>query len=345
MPLRLIQRPRSPYWYLRGTVRGIRVTESTQVTDRKLAEEIRAKRESEIFQQSIYGRSATATFAEAALTYLENGGSYRFLQPIVNHFGTTPLPKVDQSAIERAARKLYPNASDATRVRQFYGPVSAVLRHAAKRGLCSMPVLERPKLPPGRVRWLLVEEADRLIEACGDHLRPLVIFLIYTGARAGEALWLDWRDVDLGRRHVMFIDTKNGESRGVPLHSRVIAPLASLPHREGCVFRRPDGLPYERPKRIDDTSAGTRIKKAFAAACRRAGIEDFSPHDCRHTWATWFHAKNRDINALQKLGGWKSVAMVMRYSHVNVSELQHAIDQLPTGILLGDSISAEAKSS
>jgi hypothetical protein len=33
--------------------------------------------------------------------------------------------------------------------------------------------------------------ADRLIEACSEHLRPLVIFLLYTGVRIGEALWLD----------------------------------------------------------------------------------------------------------------------------------------------------------
>src|SRR4051812_34848386 len=75
------------------------------------------------------------------------------------------------------------------------------------------------------------------------------------GARIGEALWLDWRNVDLARRHVAFPHTKNGDARGVPLHERVVVALANLPHRQGEVFRRPDGLPYERPKRADDTSA------------------------------------------------------------------------------------------
>ena len=87
----------------------------------------------------------------------------------------------------------------------------------------------------------------------------------------------------------------------------VIVALANLPHREGEVFRRPDGLPYERPKRADDTSAGSRIKKAFAGACKRAGIADFSAHGCRHTWATWHYAANRDLSALMRLGGWKTI--------------------------------------
>ena len=99
--------------------------------------------------------------------------------------------------------------------------------------------------------------------------------MFYTGARAGEALWLDWRNVDLTRSHVIFVNTKNGETRGVPLNQRALLALANLPHREGDVFRRPDGFPYERPKSIDDTSAGSRIKTAFRGACKRAGIYGF----------------------------------------------------------------------
>ena len=335
MSLRLVRRPKSPYWIIRGTLRGSRVEESTGTDNKKVAEEIRAKREAEILAQSIYGRRATATFAEAALSYLENGGNKRFLDKVIRYFGTTPLAKIDQDAIDRGARKIYPNCSDATRDRQFYTPASAVLKHAATRRMCSQIIMKRPKKPKGRVVWITPEKAERLIAACNEHLRVLVIFLLYTGARVGEALWLNWDDVDLTRSHVTLSITKNGEERGVPLHSRVRAALANLPHREGEVFRRPDGKAYERLGEDEsDTSAGSRIKTAFAAACRRAGIKDFSPHCCRHTWATWHYAKNRDLLAL-------------RYAHVNVSELAHTIDNLPweniTGGKLGDSESAETK--
>ena len=183
------------------------------------------------------------------------------------------------------------------------------------------------------MRWIKLDEADRLIAASGPALRPLVVFLLYTGARVGEALWLDWRYASLASAHVTFPKAKNGEARGVPLHPRAIAALANLSHREGEIFRRPDAEPYARPRRADDTSAGTRIKKAFSAAVKRAGLGDFTPHDCRHTWATWHYAANRDLGALQKLGGWKSVSMVMRYAHVNVGELAHTISRLPGGNL------------
>jgi len=264
---------------------------------------------------------------------LEGGGSKRYLNKVIAYFGTTPLARLDQDAIDRGARTLYPNVSNSTRIRQFYGPVSAVLRHAAKRGWCSTPIIERPKTPKPRIRSLKLDEANRLIDACADHLRPLVIFLIYTGARAGEALWLDWRDVDLDRGHVTFPKTKNGDPRGVPLPQRVIDALTKLPHRTGEVFRRPDGLAYQRPHDEDDEnrSAGSRIKTAFRGACRRAGIKDFHPHDCRHVFATWHYAYNRDLTALMKLGGWSNIKSVSRYTHANVDEFRSTMDRLPGG--------------
>jgi integrase len=342
MPVRIIRRPRSPNWIMRGTIRGIRIEESTGTSDRRFAEEIRAKREAEILAQTIYGRRATATFSEAALSYLQNDGNKRFLSKVIRYFGTTPLARTDLDAIERGARKTFPSASNSTLDRQFYTPTSAVLKYAAKRGWCAPLILERPDVSTPPIRWLTLDEANQLIDACGDHLRPLVVFMIYTGARIGEALWLDWHDLDLSRRHVVFRKTKNGDARGVPLHDRVVVALANLPHRDDEVFRRPDGLLYERPKRADDTSAGSRIKKAFAGACKRAGIADFAAHGCRHTWATWHYAANRDISALMRLGGWKTVSMVMRYVHANVDEHRHTIDRLP-GENLGDSLSEKTK--
>jgi integrase len=247
MPLKLVRGPRSPHWIIRGTLRGIRLEESTGADEQKAAEEIRAKREAEILAESVYGRRAAGTFASAAMGYLENGGSTRFLDPVIRHFGTTSLAQIDQDVIDRGARKLYSDASDATRNWQLYTPVSAVMTHAAKRGWCSRLILERRRQPEGRTRWLKLDAANRLIDACNKRLRPLVISLFCTGGRAGEALWLDWSNVDLARAHVTFPKTKNGNARGMPLDSSAVYALANLKHRDGEVFRRPDGFPYERP--------------------------------------------------------------------------------------------------
>jgi integrase len=63
---------------------------------------------------------------------------------------------------------------------------------------------------------------------------------------------------------------------------------------------------------------------------RRAGIVDFTAHDCRHTWATWHYMANRDLNALMTLGGWSDAQMVLRYAHMNVAHLAPTIETMWT---------------
>ena len=325
MPLKLYRKRGSPNWYIRGTVRGITVDESSRTADRSAAEAILAQREWECLQESIFGKKATATFLEAAVGYMETRGERRFLAPLIKHFGTQPLANITQAAIDRAAKLLYPDAKPSTWNRQVHTPTSAVLNFAAKRELCEYRQIDRPKEPKGLIRYLTPNEAERLISACSPHLRPLVIFMLYTGARLSEALYLNWRQVNLAHGEVQFIETKNGEPRGFPLHDRVLEVLSALPHRDGEVFRRPrDGKPYARK-----SDGGGQIKTAFYGACRRAGLSGVTPHTLRHTWASWHYMANRDAVALMHLGGWRSERMVMRYAHVNVSHLSKSVAALP----------------
>ncbi len=329
MPLKLTKRHNSPYWYARGTVRGCRIDESTRLADRKAAQEWCALREAELVKESIHGASAVKTFAHAVESYLDEGGSTAHLRPLLDFFGTTKLVNIDPTMIARAAKKLGRKAdgsrkSLSTLNRQVYTPIAAVLHHAAEKRWCAKPLIKRPKQPEGRVRYATHEEAERMIACAADHLKPLVVFLFSTGARLSEALYLDWRHVDLQAARVSFHGTKNGESRGVPLHPRAVQELSQLPHRTGAVFRRPDGQPYSDRR----GAGGGQIKTAWATMLRRAGMTDFHPHDCRHSWATWHYAASRDMLGLMTLGGWKSEKMVKRYAHVNQDQLAPSIHRI-----------------
>jgi integrase len=323
-----LERRHGQNYYARGTLFKIRYEQSVGTSDRGQAEKLFVKLQSEIYERNLRGSvCAPEGFARAAVRYMESRGKSRrrFLPPLLLHFGDMPIDQIDQQAINRAATAIYPDGAPATRNRQVYVPVSAILKFARVK----WPV-QRLKAPEGVVRWLTTDEASRLIAACSPHLRPLVMFLLYTGARAGEALWLDWRCVDLARAHVSFLKTKNGKPRGVPLHRDLVAALANLPHREGELFRRPDGAPYERPRDDYNLSARSKIGTAFQGAVKRAGIENFRVHDCRHTWATWHFREHRDLIALQTLGGWLTLAMVTRYAHANTDNYRDGINALPS---------------
>ena len=60
----------------------------------------------------------------------------------------------------------------------------------------------------------------------------------------------------------------------------------------------------------------------------RSGIADFRWHDLRHPFATWHRQAGTPTHELQRLGGWKTGAMVERYAHVAPEALQGAAARL-----------------
>jgi len=333
MPLKVVRRHGSRFLYVRGTVRGQPVDETTGTENEAHAEAYRIKRENDLLERSLLGEKAPKSFVRACFDYIEahelSKRDQAYVIRLAEHFQGKHLGHIDQQSIDAAVRRFCPKGSPATVNRTVIGPIAAILHYAG-----DARKIRRRKAPRGRTRWLTYAEAERLIQACKPHknapykqslgIQPLVTFLLFTGCRIGEAFALDWRNVDLKRRHAVFLDTKNGEDRGVPLNQRAVDALVSLPNRVGPVFLRGNGKPY-KPK----DEEGGQIKTALRLACKRAGIAPaISAHVCRHTWATWHYAENRNVRALMELGGWKTISQVQRYTHINREELRGGVERL-----------------
>ena len=71
--------------------------------------------------------------------------------------------------------------------------------------------------PPGRVRYLKENEIAKLLYCCAEHIKPVVITALNTGMRKGEILNLKWSDVDIVKRIITIRDSKNHESRHIPI--------------------------------------------------------------------------------------------------------------------------------
>src|SRR6516165_11451912 len=123
MPIKLVPpRPgKTPYWSARGTYLGQYVDRSTKARKRAVAAKIIAKWGQEI-EDGEFARPSDPTFASAALAYMKKGGERRFLTPIIEHFGNTPLAHIDQATLDSAAVTLYPDAGPATLNRNFFTP-------------------------------------------------------------------------------------------------------------------------------------------------------------------------------------------------------------------------------
>ena len=162
-----------------------------------------------------------------------------------------------------------------------------------------------------RDRRLQAGEETRLLDACREArnpwLLPVVQLALETAMRQGELIRLRWEHIDLNRRTAHLPDTKNGESRTVPLSTTAIRVLRALPRSlHGQAF---PGVTTEA------------IKRAYIRAVRRAGIENLRFHDLRHEATTRLFEKGLNIMEVASITGHKGLRMLRRYTHLKAEDL------------------------
>ena len=54
---------------------------------------------------------------------------------------------------------------------------------------------------------------------------------------------------------------------------------------------------------------------------KECGLEGVTFHSMRHSWASWQVQGGTPLRALQEMGGWASLEMPMRYSHLEPGHL------------------------
>ena len=216
---------------------------------------------------------------------------------------------------------LYGSGNSAGTIRRKITSINSCLNFARKSGL-DMPDINLPKpvVNDERERWLTDEERDRLLAACDEELRPIITFLFYTGVRLGEAKSLTWGFVQDDCALIASLKGNRRKTyRSVPLHDKAIEAMGARHDDNAFVFTEADGSVW-----------GTRLWKLFNEACEEAGIDDFRPHDARHTFASRLMQNGAGIENVQALLGHRNLNMTMRYAHHAPSQLKSAVD------LLGD---------
>jgi integrase len=80
-------------------------------------------------------------------------------------------------------------------------------------------------------------------------------------------------------------------------------------------------------------AAVERARRALVAAGKEASrLEGYTWHCNRHTFASRLVMAGVDLRTVQALGGWRTLAMVQRYSHLAPDHLREAVERLvPAG--------------
>lgn len=328
---------KSPNWSIRGTYLGVYVDETTGTPVEAIAKPLLAAKKREIERgrtaPPIEATETETTFDEAALAYIENGGDGQYLgryDPdkgkwtggVIPHLIGAPLSTVTQQEIDRIAVAMYPTGSAATRNRQVYTPISAVLKGAGLEFKIKRPKGWRGK---SRVLWLQPEQAFRMFDAADKidaEFSTFLQFLCYTGCRLSEALKLTCDQLIVSEAFAYFPKTKNEDPRGVHLPPVLVAALANHPR----------GLTRGLQKVFRFRKCG-RLYNLMNAVKKATGpdVEFVSFHVLCHTWATWMRRyAGLDTRGLVGTGRWRDEKSAARYEHVVASEESKRADLLPT---------------
>jgi integrase len=310
------------------TPSGKRIRRSARTPDPVAAQELHDRLKAESWRQDVLGEKPKRTWEECALRYLreksglesilENARHIRFW---TEHFRGMPLEGITRGRAGELVEEAYEDPCYRNRVISSLRGALKLAEGAWEWGV-RCPSFRRYK-EPKRVRWIQPSEALRLLEASPEHYRPIITFSLQTGWRQSNAFGLKWEQIDLQRRvaWVNAEDSKNGHGIPTPLTEEAVEAVRSQLFKHPVYVFTRDGEPLKLPG-----------SKLWGKILKASGIENFRWHDLRHTWASWHVQRGTPLPVLMELGGWKSMAMVMRYAHLGPEHLQSHAERV-SGLL------------
>jgi integrase/predicted RNA-binding Zn-ribbon protein involved in translation (DUF1610 family) len=151
-------------------------------------------------------------------------------------------------------------------------------------------------------------EIDQLIAGCSFRTGTFLQLLKETGMRPGEALKLQWIDVDENNNTVRVAPEKGSNPRMFRISNALMERLKSLPKTNSFVF---GGIKLKSlQKRFQEQ------RKRIALKLRNPRLLKISFVTLRHWKATMEYAKTKDILHVMRLLGHKNIQNTLVYTHL-----------------------------
>lgn len=327
------KRKDSSCWWVKIIIDGRKIQRSTGTDDKIKAQEFHDRLKTQMWEQNRLGVKPRRSWKDAVVRWLSETSEKatheedrRKLIWLHAYLGDTMLNEITLDVIDgiRAA-KLKEAAKSTTN--RYLALIRSILIRARDEWewIDKAPKVRLFKETASRGRSLTKEQAGKLLDELPEHQRDVVLFALATGLRQSNVLRLEWSQIKLEQRHAWIhgAQSKNRRPIAIPLNETAYAVLL---RQKG---KHPDRVFTFKGKPLN--SANTR---AWAKALARAGITDFRWHDLRHTWATWQRQAGTPTHELQRLGGWRTGAMVERYAHLAPDHLAVAAARLDS-LLVG----------
>lgn len=320
----LYQRPGSPFWWYSFTLNGVRFRGSTGTEDKRKARLIEAEAEAQARARRTHRdawrlRDCFGSYWDEHARHKRSCDFlFNKLENLSRLLGKDKLitDLTNADLLDYRARRRGEGLA-AHSVNRDLAVLKAALNHAGQLHGQPLPALAWRRImvaeAPARVRFLSQAEYAALLAAADEPMQLAIRFAVATGLRKSNVMGLTWAQVDLARRTIT-VPVKGGKLHTVRLTDELRAMLGRIRDRRGQVFDL------------------RNFRKRWEAAVKDAGLTDFRFHDLRHTFASWARMNGADIADICDALGHSSIAVTMRYAHIEPTEHRSAFDRVSSAV-------------
>ena len=220
-------------------------------------------------------------------------------------------------------------------------------------------LVDAPRVPYRDVRVLSPAETKRLLEAArGESVEGLVVLAVSTGLRLGEALGLQWPDIDLDRRQLRV----NKSLQRVPERGLLLTETKTRRSRRSIVLpiRTPEALRSQRVRQADQRRAAgsqwneggfvftastgrpldhSNVQRNFRRIVRKARLPRMRFHDLRHSCASLLLAEGVSPRVVMETLGHSRISVTTdTYTHVMPALMREAAAAMDRSLALDNEV-------
>ena len=218
--------------------------------------------------------------------------------------------------------------------------MSKVLGTAVSWNYLADNVVRGVKMPERSLKrphqFLNADEVKRLVAACTEPTRSIVVVAVMTGLRIGEILALRWGRINFIGETLVVAETcfmgrfgtpkTRASRREIPLSPAVVEALKA--HYSRSADRSPKALVFATRHGGPLVSNNLR-KRGLQSACKRAELPRINWHALRHTHGTLLHVQGTPLKVAQAQLGHSHMATTLEvYTHASVVAQREAVNLL-----------------
>lgn len=274
---------------------------------------------------------------------------YKYMSDdLVSYFGRKKLNSIDAEAVKRYIKFLNTEATSKngeplapTTIQHHFGTLRNIMQYARRFHYIQfdpcqdLSQKEKPHRGKKKVDFLPPAQAQRFIQCVADeplYWQCLLNVLITTGLRRGEAVGLQWGDIDSDKLTISISrnvsidkdspekyhigDTKTGEDRVVPISLRLYTLLMSFKREQESKYQAalmPSAFIFCSDANPYAPLYPTTVTRHVSKFIKRHNLPNVSPHDLRHTAATLALESGADLKQVQELLGHKDASTTMQF--------------------------------